>query len=176
MRARFVVGWAILFALSGCGSVIPKQIREEAVPIRGLAEVRDNPEAFKGRTVILGGEIIETRNQADKTILLVLDRPLGYRDRPDTSTPSDGRFMATVSKYLDPAVFARGQPVTVAGVVVGTVTEPVGQAPYRYVALEAREIYLWQETPDYRFYYCPAGSYYGPSRDRPDGNRWDWQY
>ncbi len=146
-----------LLALAGCASVISKELRAQAVPIRGLSEVRENPDVFKGKTVVLGGTIIETRNTPEGTTLLVLDRPLGNRDEPTLGEGSDGRFMAEVPRYLDPVLFALGSAVTVAGAVTGVRSEPVGQAPYTYVVIQAQEVHLWSRDryPPYPYYYDP---------------------
>ncbi|MBI5015605.1 MAG: Slp family lipoprotein [Deltaproteobacteria bacterium] len=154
------VGIPLGLALSGCASVISQELRAQAVPLRGLFEVQTHPDAFLGKTVILGGEIIETRNRPDGTTLLVLDKPLGVRDAPETGDQSDGRFMVEVTRYLDPVLFAEGRAVTVAGMVAGTKTEPVGQAPYAYVVLHGQEVYLWRRVvsatyPPYPYYGSP---------------------
>ena len=38
-----------------------------------------NPDAYLGRTVLLGGEIIETENLQDQTRLEMLQKPLGIQ-------------------------------------------------------------------------------------------------
>ena len=161
-----VRGWSVplvFLLLAGCGSVISKQIRQEAVPVKGVLQIREDPAAYQGKTVILGGDIIETRNDTGTTTLLVLDKTLDYRGEPEESDRSQGRFMAEVTGYLDPAVFSVGRSVTVAGVVAGIQMEPVGKTEYPYVVLRAREVHLWQ-VPRYPPYppYPPWGFYYGP--------------
>ncbi|NVL93312.1 MAG: Slp family lipoprotein, partial [Desulfobacterales bacterium] len=42
----------------------------------------DDPEAYKGKTVLVGGTIINTRNFPDRTLITVLQRPLGFRNKP----------------------------------------------------------------------------------------------
>lgn len=157
MRTLTWLAIASLLALGACAGVISKELRSQAAPIRGLAELRENPDAFKDRTVILGGEIIETRNAAQGTTLLVLDKPLGYRDEPVAGDAGDGRFLVEVAHYLDPVLFARGRMVTVAGTVDGVRTEPVGEAPYVYVVLRGQQVYLW--SPER---YAPYPPYYEP--------------
>ncbi|MBE0616849.1 MAG: Slp/YeaY family lipoprotein [Proteobacteria bacterium] len=149
----FLAGAAALAA--GC-AVISSPVRHEALPLESFSALREAPEGFSGGTVILGGELIETRNQADGTVLLVLERPLGLGERPETDGASGGRFMVHFAEYLDPVLFAPSRLVTVAGKVRGTETEAVGEAPYRYVLLEGVEIHLWKEPA-----WLP-NSYWGP--------------
>lgn len=138
------IALAALVGLVGCGVIAP-ELRREAAPIQGLAEVRADPGAFAGRTIILGGTLIETRNRPEGTTLLILEARLGLNQEPRTDDASGGRFMIRFPDYLDPALFAPGRRVTVAGAVAGTTTEPVGGASYAYVVLDGREVYLWKE-------------------------------
>lgn len=151
-RAAAAIG--IFWLLAGCG-VLSREVRREAVSLPGFAALRENPVPFEGKVVILGGEIIEVRNRAEDTTLLVLERPLGLGERPKTDAPSGGRFMVRFAEYLDPVLFSAGRNITVAGKVAGERTENVGEAPYRYVLLEGQEIHIWQEPS-----YAPYPSWY----------------
>lgn len=145
----------LLASLAGCGGVISKSIRQEAVPLSSFAELREAPAAFRGKTVILGGTVIETRNRPGETILVVLEKPLQWGGRPDGGQPTGGRFLARFASYLDPVVFEKGRKVTIAGTVAGTELENVGEAPYTYVVLQGREVHLWEEpepAPPWPFY------------------------
>jgi outer membrane lipoprotein len=165
----------LLLVVSGCG-VLSKEVRREATPLRGFAELREDPQRFRGGIVILGGEIIEARNRADGTTLLVLERPLGMDESPKIDAASGGRFMVRFAEYLDPFLFGPGRSVTVAGKVLGEQTEAVGEAPYRYVLLEGVEIHLWKE-PTYAPYpfWHPYDPWYPWWYDSRFGRRpWWW--
>ena len=151
--ARSAVLQAALWMLVwGCTGVISREVRNEAVPVASLGQLREEAQAYSGKTVILGGEIIEIRNRPDDTTLLVLEKSLGWREEPKTEDVSGGRFIVRFADYLDPVLFAPGRRVTAAGTVVGLENEPVGEAPYDYVVLEGTEIHLWARTgvqPDF---------------------------
>jgi outer membrane lipoprotein len=151
--ARVASGILIVAVFAGCGGVVSKEVRREAVPLGGFEELRAEPDRYRGQTVILGGEIIETRNRAGETVLVVLEKPLQSGDRPRGTDASGGRFLARFSRYLDPVVFEKGRKVTVAGTVLGTDTEKVGDAPYTYVVLEGKELHLWREPEPSRYPY-----------------------
>lgn len=153
---------SLLVALVGCG-VISKEIRQEAVPLDDFSELRLHPEAYIGETVILGGQVIETRNRPEGTTLVVLERPLGLGERPVQANASGGRFLVRFPEFLDPVVFAAGRKVTVAGVVTGTVTEKIGDAEVSCVLLDGREVHLWKESepPYYPIpWYSPYPTWY----------------
>ncbi len=159
--------FAGLLTLWGCGGpVISREIREAATPISGFAEIRQHPDKFKGKTVIVGGQIIATRGQENEsTTLIVLALPLDDRERPEKWDNSEGRFMVDTGQFLDPEVYAEGREVTVAGTVTGVKVAPVGKTQYRYVVIKPRQIYLWP----YRY----PGSAYPPYPDRYPSEEYD---
>jgi outer membrane lipoprotein len=59
----------------------------------------------------------------------VLQKPLDATDR------TEGCFMALCEGYLDPAVYSKGCQVTLAGRVLGTRTDTVGEITYVYPLL-----------------------------------------
>ena len=144
--------------LANCAHVISRDLRERADPSLAFREVFQNPEFFRDKWVVWGGEIIQTMNQKDGTTLVeVFQRPLGWRGEPSESLSSEGRFLVTFEKYLDPYVFRRGRKITVAGEVKGERVKPLGEMDYRYPAVLAREVYLWDE-----YYYDPYPYPYYP--------------
>ena len=110
-----------------------------------IDQLWQRPGAFIRKNVLLGGEIIETRNAADMTSIMVLAFRLDYSKRPVTGTVSGGRFIVRQPTFLDPAIYRPGRKITVAGIVVGEKSLPLGEITYRYPVIENRELYLWPE-------------------------------
>jgi len=152
-----------IFLLSGCAHVISKDLRIKAYPPLPLAQVRQDSEAFKGKWVVWGGEIIETANQKDGTTQIeVFQKPLGWREEPKETIDSEGRFLILVDKYLDPYLFQRGRKITVAGEMIGEKIKPLGETDYRYPIVSSKQIYLWPQyyhQPYPYFYYDPWWGY-----------------
>jgi len=142
-----------LIASISC-TVISRQVRSEAenpVPFRTLLE---EAEKYSGRTVILGGYILETENLASQTILKVLQAPFRIGEEPDLKDRSQGRFVVYHNGFLDPEVYAKDRAITVAGRVMGSAVEKIGDEQVAYLKIENREIYLWPEhiaLPPYRY-------------------------
>jgi outer membrane lipoprotein len=68
---------------SGCSHVISDTLRARVDPSLTFREVFQNPNAYKGKIVVWGGEILQTLPQKDRTTLIeVLDWPLGWRGKP----------------------------------------------------------------------------------------------
>jgi len=145
------LSWFLLLSLfillSGCAHVISRDLMEKADPSLTFTEVLQNPNAYKDKTVLWGGEIIETVNQKDGTTLIeVFQRPLGWMEEPKVSLPSEGRFLILAKKHLDPNIFRAGLEITVAGEIQGENIRPLGEMGYRYPVLSGEQIHLW---PDY---------------------------
>jgi outer membrane lipoprotein len=51
--------------------------------------------------------------------------------------------------FLDPAIYASGRKLTVAGQVEGKVVRPLKEINYTYPVLSAREHYLWRPEDVY---------------------------
>jgi outer membrane lipoprotein len=151
-RARWTI-WELVSLLSvvalvqtGCIAVISAQVRQEADRTITLEQLRARPEAYMGRLVIMGGEIVRTTNVPGSTLLEVLQKPLDSTDRPLETDRSEGRFMVRCDRYLDPVTYTAGRVVTVAGRVLGTSAAKIGEIDYVYPLLACVEIYLWPET------------------------------
>ncbi len=152
-RVGLIVFWPIFFAalsLSGCASVMPRDMLEGAERSIPFEDLLADPDLHKGRMVILGGEIIETLIFPEKTLLLVLQRELGFRDRPKAGVPSKGRFIVSSPDFLDPAVYRSHRLITVVGAVKGKEVRTLGQMEYAYPVIEKQGLHLWRNKPESR--------------------------
>jgi outer membrane lipoprotein len=156
------IGWLALLEM-GCAHAISGSLRTQAEPPLPFTQLRANPEAYKDRTVILGGEILGTDNLRNGTHIEVLQKPLDRAEAPRLTDNTGGRFMALCNDYLDPAVYAPGRRITVAGHVLGAYTGKVGEVEYLYPLISCLETRLWSPIvavpPGYSAY---TGWYWGP--------------
>lgn len=146
----------LILVVSGCSHVISKAIRANSDLSLALNQVRENPNAYKGKSVMWGGEIIDVVNQKDGTTEIeVFQRPLNFRGEPKETVASEGRFLVLADRYLDPYVYWRGRKITVAGEITGEKMKHLGEMEYHCPFLISKEIYIW---PIY--YYRPYPYYY----------------
>ncbi|HXH12751.1 MAG TPA: Slp family lipoprotein [Alphaproteobacteria bacterium] len=141
-RLWLLIGYLALIGM-GCAHVVSEPLRQQADTTLSFAELRANPEAFKGHTVILGGEILQTTNLREGTRIEILQRPLNSSGRPVFTDDTGGRFMAFCQEYLDPAVYAPRRRITVAGQVLGSHTGKVGEVDYLYPLISCQEVHLF---------------------------------
>jgi len=163
----------LIILISGCAHVISKDIRSKADPSLTFRQVFQNPNAYKEKTVVWAGEIIQTANQKDGTTLIeVFQRPLGWRGEPKETVTSEGRFLILAETFLDPYIFRRGRKITVAGEIQEERIKSLGEMDYRYPLILSKQIYLWPE----HYYYSYPYYYYDPWWSYPYWLRFHFYY
>ena len=153
----FIIG--VCLGASGCAPAISQSVRTLADESLSIQTVIENPGAYEGTLILWAGEIIQTKNMKDGTIIEVLEKPADYTERPKSADVSGGRFLAEQDGFLDPAIYSPGRQVTVAGKITGTRQFPLGEYDYTYVLIRIEEIHLWPVEPERIYYY----HYYPPS-------------
>jgi hypothetical protein len=104
--------------LAACASVIPDTLRDQTRSV-SFALLRQAPERYAGTLLVLGGEILALRPVGEWIEVVVLERPLGFRDRPRLDLAPRGRFVVVVR--LDEGIdqLHPGRLITVVGEVQG---------------------------------------------------------
>jgi outer membrane lipoprotein len=148
----------LLFLISNCAYPISKQLREEINKNLTFPMALEDPTKYIGSIVIWGGVIIQTVNLKDGTEIMVLQTPLGGRERPEGEEYSQGRFIAKSPGYLDAEIYRRGREITVAGEIIGKEIKPLGEIKYTYPVVEIKELHLW--TRERIYYVEPYRGYY----------------
>ena len=143
MGRRSALGVTLSLALVGCASVIPHDFQAGADRTLTLTDIWARPEASRGRTMVLGGEILHVTPKPSGTEVEVLERPLGRQDRPEETDESRGRFIVVMDGFLDPAIYGPGREVTVVGDVEGVTPRPIGEVTYTFPLLRGRYLHLW---------------------------------
>ncbi|MEN6330595.1 MAG: Slp family lipoprotein [Smithella sp.] len=149
MIKRIVPIACLLVLMSACAPVISQKTMSTVDKNISFISLRQNPDAFKGKVVLLGGQIIATTVKADETWIEILEKPLDYRQRPSDTDQSSGRFLVRFPNFLDPAIYASGRKLTVVGQVDGKVVRPLKEVNYTYPVLTAKEHYLWRPEDAY---------------------------
>jgi len=128
----------------GC-SVIPKSIEKEALPEMPLPELIQKADQYVGKTVILGGYVLEVRNNRSETRIVAIQSPLGEDYKPEQKNLSQGIIILNYNGILDPKVYVKDSTITVAGKVLGSSATKTFQMPYPFVELDLIHIYRWPE-------------------------------
>lgn len=139
---RFFCFSVLIFFLTGCAHVVSEQTRQRLDAGVYVEALFQNPDSYKGKTVMLGGVIASAKNTAEGTYIEIVERPLDSRGRPIDTDISRGRFIMFYKGYLDTAIYTQGRKITVAGSVAGSMVRPLGDVDYNYLLLNSIEHHL----------------------------------
>jgi len=155
--------------------ILPDPLQQQIDSSVSFAELKANPAAYQGKTVMVSGIVLKSKRTKDRTEIEVLQIPTGSGAVPTKDrTRSQGRFLAIQSgEFLDPAVVDAGTPVTVVGEVVAPMTRGMDDGEYTYPVLEVKHLIDWDEVnpqmrsapythPYGRSMYAYPYSYWGP--------------
>jgi outer membrane lipoprotein len=149
MRHATTIGFGgvILAALlAGCASsnVVPASLQAQLDKSLTFPQLRDAPDSYRGRLLVLGGEVLSAKRLKEGTKIEVLQIPLdgSYEPGPDR-TASQGRFIAVQKEFLDPATIPPGTRLTIVGEVTGAVADKLDETDYTYPLLDIKSLKVW---------------------------------
>jgi outer membrane lipoprotein len=155
--------------------ILPDQIQEQIDQSVSFTDLKANPSAYQGKTIMVSGIVLKSKRVKDRTEIEVLQIPTGSGAAPTKDrSRSQGRFLAVKSgEFLDPAVVDAGTPITVVGEVRPPVTRGMDEGEYVYPVLEVKHLVDWDEVnpqirsapyayPYGRSMYAYPYSYWGP--------------
>jgi outer membrane lipoprotein len=134
----------VVTVLAGCAPAISKHALRQVDREISFSQLHAAPEEYKGKTLLVGGVIVDTVNKKEGTVLTVYQTALDASNRPTDIDTSEGRFLALYEGLLDGEIYRKGRLVTVVGVVQGARVMPLGEIDYRYPLLRVKEIHLWK--------------------------------
>lgn len=138
----FGVLLSILVA-TGCTNVISEQSRKLVNTDAAFKDVKEAPDNYIGKNILLGGRIAKVRNSSDGAQLEIVQFDLTSQSYPEDTFLSYGRFLATNSSYMDPLIFKQGMLITIVGEVKVKKTMRLDDMDYTYPVISMREWYLW---------------------------------
>ncbi len=154
-----------LLLLGGCASNVPILIQSSPEPDLSYSQVKENISASVGQSVRWGGKIISVENREQSTWIEILATRLRAFGRPGRNDKYQGRFIARIDGFLDPAYYTKDRQLTVYGWIEDKLTKNIDEHAYEYPVVAANEYYLWPNYQRMRHpYYYP---YFYPYRHQP---------
>ena len=146
----------------GCSSSpvrIPETLQSQIDQNLTFSEVLTSPESYRGRLILLGGQILKGKRMKEGTRVELLQLPLNKDEVPTSDlTRSQGRVLVLHQDAPDPATLTPGMLVTFVGEVNGGIIEKIDEADYRYPTLIVKHWYVW---PPAAYDGRGRGPYYG---------------
>lgn len=159
---KVVVIMAVLI-LAACSPVLNRGLMNQGVRDVQFDQLRQAPDAYKGKLFILGGLIVDARFTEKGSQIEALAVPVDSLGYLEESERSQGRFLAVYPRdkgLLDPMIYKKGREITLAGEFIEARKSKIDEMEYIYPVFAIRQIYLWADRKDY---YWPA--YYYPYYD-----------
>ena len=133
---------ALTLVLAGCAP--PPVLKPMSAPLEIAPEAAASAaERYHGAEVVWGGRIVEVRNRADVSEIVIVAYPLDSGQRPRPKETSQGRFVARLDGYVESYDYAQGRFLTLSGKIDGSLSEDVDQHPYVYPVVHAEGVHLW---------------------------------
>lgn len=171
---------ALATLLPGCATngVVPASLQMQLDRSLTFAQLKDSPDSYRSRLILVGGEVLEAKLLKQGTRLVILQLPLHDSQEPGLDrTASQGRFLAIQKEFLDPATLPEGTRVTIVGEVTGATTLPLDETDYVYPTLEIKHLKVWSGLIASQDRYSPAmSSYWSPYWGPYDGPYWGGAY
>ena len=157
-------GLTIALAATGCHPISPSVI-QEADQSLSFAEIRDNPDQYRGKVVVFGGTVVSTETRQNETLVEVQQKRLGAGMEPrDGDQKTGGRFLAVFPGTLDPAEYTRGRRITVGGEIEGRTWVTSGEKEMGYPLIRAMDSRLYDTCGQGLYAYSFYKDYYGGTK------------
>ena len=158
MKKLLIMMLPLLLIAGGCAHNLSERSLALADRTITFGKLRENPDAYRGRFVVLGG-VIKTISHTSQGIQLEVEQyGLDSREMPDQASGSGGRFLAMASEKLTEPVCGLGAPVSMAGEVVGKKVLFREGEEYVYPVIAIKELRIVR-APDEDFFrtWIPYG-------------------
>jgi outer membrane lipoprotein len=119
----------LLLISAGCTPFISRELKREISRDITFRQVINDPEAYTGKTVLISGIIIGSKNTKEGTLIEILQKQADIEGRP---------------KDVDNSGEIKGKRVL-----------PLGEIDYTYPLISIKEIHLFKVRKEERYYICP---------------------
>ena len=142
MRKLLIAVLPMVFLVTGCAHQISENSRALADRTIAFAKLRENPDAYRGKYIVLGGVIAAVKDVQEGTQLEVVQYELDSREMPDETSVSGGRFLAITPDILEISKCRPGTVVSLAGEIAGKKTQTLQGTEYSYPIVNIRELHF----------------------------------
>lgn len=143
----------MLFA-AGCGQHVLSESQLSALDFPGgFEQFSRNPEAAVGKTLLLGGIIIENQVGREGTTLKIKPYTLDSRGIPRRAIEGEGELLAVSERVLDPLFYKNGHLVTLTATYLGREDRGGPEGGYPRMRFRIGEIHIWPKPAHYPYGY-----------------------
>jgi outer membrane lipoprotein len=163
----FLVLLLSVLTVSGCNQhhVIPEHLEKQVNKNVSFIQIQNDPEAYRGKLVIIGGKILAVDRQKKFSRLEALQLPLSDDYLPlDQPTARKERFMAICagSDPLDPEIVRPETVITLVGEVKGSTPITVEHEEKNIPVFDIKDLTIWDKHRHEGPMVEARGWYYSP--------------
>jgi outer membrane lipoprotein len=151
MGKALILALPLLLLVTGCAHQISEKSLALADRSITFSKLRENPDAYRGKFIVLGGTIAIVKDIQEGTQLEVVQYDLDSREMPDETSVSGGRFLAITPDFLDISTCRPGAAVSLGGEVAGGKAQPLQGAEYTYPVIVIKELHF-VKVPEEQFF------------------------
>lgn len=144
MKSNILISIVLATTLSACANIPDKLQVADTTTLIPFDSAKAEKEANIGNSARWGGVIAKITNNADNSMLEIVNFPLSSSARPKQKDETLGRFRVYFKGLLDPIIYKVGRSIT----AVGTISTPeqgkIGEHEYQFPVLKAENVHLWK--------------------------------
>lgn len=143
---------------TACVSVPKKLELPENTNTVTFSQAIDSSANVTGGIARWGGVIASVKNNANNTMVEVVNFPLLGTLRPKQGDETKGRFRLYFNGLLDPVIYKQGRSITAVGTISDTENGTIGEHKYQFPVLKEASVHLWKniERVDMNVSHQPA--------------------
>lgn len=159
---KLLLASCVLFC-TACASVPKKLELPENTNIVEFSRAKSASNDVVGQQARWGGVIAAIKNNADNTMVEVVNFPLFGSLRPKQGDETEGRFRLYFNGLLDPVIYQKGRSITAVGTISEVESGKIGEHEYKFPVLKDASVHLWKkiESVDVNLIHQPS-FYYDP--------------
>lgn len=181
MGKAVLIVWTMVLA-AAC-TTLPAEVREQVAPGLDFAAVQADPARYAGSSLMLGGAVVELRDDGEGSLLQMLRWEVNRWGEPLALAESGDRFLVRTSQPLDPDLYTPGRLVTLIATVGGTGTISRNLRDETVMLFDLQQLHLWETPFRYGLHPNPDPNQpeyvtpQGPGPDHPyDPTPWAFPY
>lgn len=128
-----------------CTYAVSRDMTERADKALTFEMLQADPDAYKGKLMILGGTIAHVSDAKKGSVLEIIEKPLDYWGKPKRTERTGGRFLLVTPVRLNILLFAPDREITVAAEVAGARSQALGETEHSYPVVLSKELKLWPQ-------------------------------
>jgi outer membrane lipoprotein len=141
---KYLLISCVLF-LTACSSVPKKLELPENTNSVDFSKAQSPETNLIGQKARWGGVIASIKNNADNTMLEIVNFPLSGNLRPKQGDETLGRFKVYFNGLLDPVIYKAGRSITAVGTVSELENGKIGEHEYSFPVLNDASVHLWKK-------------------------------